>query len=83
MTAETLNDIATSHGISMTDGDAVDYLFLLNSLDATLDQVEGLPAYIEPRLLPDESTLPRIWSKPTENLQGAWSHQVSRLDLIP
>ena len=63
----------------MKDGDAEDYLFLLNSLDATLDQVNNLPAYIDPRLLPDESTLPRSWTKPEENPQGAWSHQVRNL----
>jgi amidase len=60
----------------INDDDAEDYLFLLNSLDATLDQVAALPEYIEPRLLPDESTLPRSYLKAKENPQNAWSHQV-------
>lgn len=76
VTAETLNEIAAKHNLLMKDGDAEDYLFLLNSLDATLDQVNRLPEYIDPRLLPDEATLPRTYSKPTENPLNAWSHQV-------
>jgi hypothetical protein len=81
VTSETLSEIASAHNLLMTDGDAEDYLFLLNSLDATVDQVSNLPAYIDPRLLPDEKTLPRSFTKPTDNLQGAWSHQVCWADL--
>ncbi|KIW02295.1 uncharacterized protein PV09_06442 [Verruconis gallopava] len=72
--AEELKAIASDHSISLSESDAADYLFLLNSLDATIQQIADLPPYVDPRLLPEESTLPRTWSKPTENPQNAWSH---------
>lgn len=82
VTTEDLKEIAARHSISFSEDVGADYLYLLNSLDATVGQIADLPAYIDPRLAPDETTLPREWSKPTKNPLNAWSHLVSD-DSVP
>jgi hypothetical protein len=77
VTKEDLAAIAASHNITFTEDVGADYLYLLNSLDATVSQIADLPPYIDPRLKPDETTLPRSWLKPTVNPLNAWSHLVS------
>jgi hypothetical protein len=78
VTPDILSEIASKHGLTMSDGEAEDYLFLLNSLDATLDQVANLPEYLDARLLPEEGTLPRTFEKldKEKNPLNAWSHVV-------
>jgi hypothetical protein len=73
---EALQAIASAHDFKIPKQDETDYLFLLNSLDATLNQVAELPAYVDPRLKPEEGTLPRRWNKAAENPLNAWACQV-------
>jgi hypothetical protein len=77
VTAEDLQAIAARYNVKVPVEAETHYLYLLNSLDATSKQILELPEYIDPRLKPDESTLPRKWSKPEINLLNAWSHLVS------
>jgi amidase len=53
----------------------------LNGLDATSAAIDALPAYIDPRLLPDPSTLPRTYVRLAGNAEknplNAWSHQTT------
>lgn len=55
------------------------YRHLLNGLDATSAAIDALPAYIDPRLLPDATTLPRTYQKVAGDVQNnplnSWSHQ--------
>jgi len=48
---------------------------LANAFDATAQQISDLPAYIDPRLSPDPSTLPRKWWKEESNFLNGWSHR--------
>jgi amidase len=54
---------------------------LLNGLDATSAAIDALPAYTDPRLLPDPSTLPRKYERlagdPERNPLNSWSHQTT------
>lgn len=77
VTSEQIQVIASSNNFKIPEEDEKDYLFLLNSLDATLTQVADLPAYVDPRLKPEEGTLPRTWKKAKENPLNAWACQVS------
>lgn len=59
----------------------VDYLGLVRAADVAVQHVQGLPKYIDPRLVPagttEELAKARAVVKPTpeENPLGAWSHQ--------
>jgi amidase len=54
---------------------------LLNGLDATSAAIDALPAYTDPRLLPDPSTLPRTYVKlagsAEKNPLNSWSYQTT------
>jgi hypothetical protein len=76
VTPEAIQAIASAHNFNIPDQDEKDYLFLLNSLDATLNQVADLPAYVDPRLEPEEGTLPRKWNIVVKNPLNAWACQV-------
>ncbi|KAF2430165.1 amidase signature enzyme [Tothia fuscella] len=77
VTANDLKEIAAQHNVVLPSDSEADYLYLLNSLDATAKQIADLPEYLDPRLKPDEVTLPRKWSKPQNNPLNAWSHLAS------
>ncbi|KAE9991850.1 hypothetical protein EG327_010727 [Venturia inaequalis] len=77
VTVEQFQAIASSNNLEIPEKDEKDYLFLLNSLDATLTQVADLPAYVDPRLKPEEGTLPRTWKKAAENPLNAWACQTN------
>lgn len=57
------------------------YRHLLNGLDATSKAIEALPAYTDPRLLPDPTTLPRTYERlagdAEKNPLNTWSHKTS------
>lgn len=63
------------------------YLRLLNGLDASANLIASLPAYTDPRLLPETSTLPRSYKKLAGNKEknplNTWSHQTTIKSLIP
>jgi amidase len=54
---------------------------LLNGLDATSAAIDALPAYTDPRLLPDPSTLPRTYERLAGNAEknplNSWSHRTT------
>ncbi|TID26861.1 amidase signature enzyme [Venturia nashicola] len=75
VTSEQIQAIASSNNFKIPEQDEKDYLFLLNSLDATLTQVAELPEYVDPRLKPEEGTLPRTWKKAAVNPLNAWACQ--------
>jgi amidase len=77
VTPEDLQAVAARYNVKIPAESEKHYLFLLNSLDATSKQILDLPEYVDPRLKPDKSTLPRKWSKPEINPLNAWSHLVS------
>lgn len=57
------------------------YRHLLNGLDATSAAIDAIPAYTDPRLLPDPTTLPRTYERLAGNAQknplNTWSHQTT------
>ncbi len=59
------------------------YRYLLDSFDATAQQVADLPTYVNPELLPDPSTLPRTFWKEQNNPLNAWSHRTNILSASP
>lgn len=77
VTPEAIQTIASINNFKIPEHDEKDYLFLLNSLDATLTQVAELPAYVDPRLKPEDGTSPRKWKKAIANPLNAWACQVS------
>jgi amidase len=77
VTADDLQQVAGQHNVVVPPESEADYLFLLNSLDATVQQIADLPEYVDPRLKPDEDTLPRKGVKPESNPLNAWSHLVN------
>ena len=54
---------------------------MLNGLDATSAVIDALPAYTDPRLLPDPSTLPRTYDRLAGNAEknplNTWSHRTT------
>lgn len=81
MTAEDLRDAAKQYGIDITKpDDEKDYTLLLNATDAIIKEVDALPDYIDPRLLPDlEDSGERTYERPPKDANpiNAWSHKVS------
>jgi amidase len=82
VTAEDLQAVASRHNVKIPVEAEEHYLYLLNSLDATSKQIFDLPEYIDPRLKPDEDTLPRNYKKAEKNPLNAWSHLVGGLQTI-
>lgn len=78
---ETLRDVAALNNVKIpTEEDEKDYLHFLNSLDAVVNQIRDLPAYDDPRLMPDpHTTMSREYWKPESNPLNAWSHRVCEL----
>jgi amidase len=78
---EKLQSVAKTYGIVIDAKEEEHYLRLLNGLDATSAAIDALPAYTDPRLLPDASTLPRTYEKLAGNAEknplNSWSHQTT------
>ncbi|KAF2661472.1 amidase signature enzyme [Lophiostoma macrostomum CBS 122681] len=74
-----LRALAKSYNVTIPETEEPHYLHLLNGLDATASLIAALPAYTNPRLLPDPSTLPRNFEKlggdATRNPLNCWSHK--------
>lgn len=76
--AEDVRSIAKELGVTITDaGDAEDYLLLLKSFEAVMEDVESGPDYLHPNLLPQPTKEPRgFWkSASPDNPLNAWSYQ--------
>lgn len=87
VSAEQLRAIAKSYDVVVDAHEEEHYRHLLNGLDATSQLVEALPAYTDPRLLPDSSTLPRTYERLAGNAEknplNTWSHRTSITDPKP
>jgi len=79
VTAEILEGVAARSNVKIPEADVEHYRHLLDSFDATAQQVANLPSYTNPELLPAKDTLPRSYLKqPTEkNPLNAWSHKTN------
>ncbi|KAF2102548.1 amidase signature enzyme [Rhizodiscina lignyota] len=73
--AETLKGVAAHSNITLRPQDEEHYRYLLDSFDATAQQVADLPAWTNPELLPEAGTLPRKYWKESKNPLNAWSHR--------
>ncbi|KAK2781161.1 hypothetical protein FQN53_000772 [Emmonsiellopsis sp. PD_33] len=63
---------------TLTPGDAKDYTLLLNAADISVQNVDAMQDYIDPRLVPNlDASGERIYTKPdgAENPINAWSHK--------
>jgi len=73
--------VAKTYGVVVNEEEEEHYRHLLNGLDATSAAIDALPAYTDPRLLPDSSTLPRTYEKlagdAEKNPLNSWSHQTT------
>jgi amidase len=73
--------VAKTYGVIIDEKEEEHYRHLLNGLDATSAAIDALPAYTDPRLLPDSSTLPRTYVKlagsAEKNPLNSWSHQTT------
>ncbi|KAF2731060.1 amidase signature enzyme [Polyplosphaeria fusca] len=78
---EKLRSVAKKLNVVVDEKEEEHYRHLLNGLDATNKQIAELPAYVDPRLLPCPSTLPRSYEKlggtREKNPLNTWSHQTS------
>ncbi|KAH7095130.1 amidase signature domain-containing protein [Paraphoma chrysanthemicola] len=76
-----LRSVAKTHGVSVDTKEEEHYRHLLNGLDATSAAIDALPAYTDPRLLPDSSTLPRTFERIAGNAEvnplNSWSHHTT------
>ncbi|ORY58477.1 amidase [Pseudomassariella vexata] len=76
---ETFREIMAPLGFSMKPEDEVGYLELLENTLESMDIVDQMPEYIDPRLKPnlDPDNTPRAYRRPTseENPLNAWSHR--------
>ncbi|KAF2648937.1 putative amidase [Lophiostoma macrostomum CBS 122681] len=73
-----VHELATRLGISIPEQqDAEDYLLLLKSFEAVMQNIEASQEYIHPSLLAHPTLEPRTFWKPdkAENPLNAWSHQ--------
>jgi len=79
--AEKFRSVAKTYGVVVGEKDEEHYRHLLNGLDATSAAIDALPTYIDPRLLPDATTLPRTYHKLAGDVQknplNTWSHQTT------
>lgn len=79
MTASELQSLAKAQGVVIPAEEEEHYLHLLNGLDATAQLIADRPFYTDPRLLPEPSTLPRLYIKlagdKSNNPLNVWSHQ--------
>jgi len=80
---ETLREIAARSDVIIPPEDEEHYRYLLDSFDATAQQVADLPAYTNPELLPDPTTLPRKFWKEQNNPLNAWSHRTNIISNSP
>ncbi|CAO2656263.1 Nn.00g050660.m01.CDS01 [Neocucurbitaria sp. VM-36] len=78
---EKLRSVAKSYGVVVDAHEEEHYRHLLNGLDATSAAIDALPAYTDPRLLPDPLTLPRTYERLAGNVEknplNTWSHQTT------
>jgi amidase len=74
-----LRSVAKTYSVVVDEKEEEHYRHLLNGLDATSALIDALPAYTDPRLLPDTSTLPRTYERlagnANKNPLNSWSHQ--------
>ncbi|KAK5000154.1 hypothetical protein LTR66_000927 [Elasticomyces elasticus] len=80
VTAEDLHTLASKVGFTIEPRSEDEKAFLLfaNSLDATAKEVENLPEYVDPRLLPtpvEGGERKYIRPAPKDNPLNAWSHK--------
>ncbi|KAH3941443.1 hypothetical protein HBH70_229470 [Parastagonospora nodorum] len=79
--AEKLRSVAKTYGVVVGEKEEEHYRHLLNGLDATSAAIDALPAYTDPRLLPDATTLPRTYHRLAGDFQknplNSWSHQTT------
>jgi amidase len=77
VTEESFLEVAALFNIEVPKKDVEHYRYLLDSFDATAQQISDLPPYISPELLPAEDTLPREFQRPAKetNPLNAWSHR--------
>ncbi|KAH7394056.1 amidase signature domain-containing protein [Phaeosphaeria sp. MPI-PUGE-AT-0046c] len=84
---EKLRSVAKTYGIVVDQKEEDYYRHLLNGLDATSIVIDALPAYTDPRLLPDPSTLPRTYQRlagdAEKNPLNSWSHQTTIISSKP
>lgn len=72
---ETLKSVAARSNVKLDAQNEEHYRYLLDSFDATAQQIADLPPYTIPELLPEAATLPRkYWKEPSNALNG-WSHR--------
>lgn len=67
-------------GISLPEADEQAFLGMLVGAERTINYVDSLPVYQDPRLVPDLGAEgKRTYHRPSaeENPYNAWSHQVS------
>lgn len=79
MTLEELREIVAKRNIRIPEKDEGDFLTLVRAADYAIKYVDNLPAYVHPRLLPQEDvakTRPYTKPAPHENPLNAWSHKV-------
>ncbi|KAJ5737829.1 uncharacterized protein N7483_002954 [Penicillium malachiteum] len=82
VTVSDLKDAAASLGFSVPDGqDTEDYLQMLQSTEAIVNQIQEAEDYIHPSLCPAPSTNQReFWEpKKEDNILNAWRH---RCDIV-
>ncbi|OAL46001.1 amidase signature enzyme [Pyrenochaeta sp. DS3sAY3a] len=76
-----LRSVAKSYGVVVDSHEEEHYRHLLNGLDATSAAIDAIPAYTDPRLLPDPTTLPRTYERLAGNAEknplNTWSHQTT------
>ncbi|KAF2025553.1 amidase signature enzyme [Setomelanomma holmii] len=84
---EKLRKVAKAYGVVVDAKEEEHYRHLLNGLDATSIAIDALPAYTDPRLLPDPSSLPRTYERLAGNAErnplNSWSHQTTIKSKIP
>ncbi|CAK7273066.1 hypothetical protein SEPCBS57363_005465 [Sporothrix epigloea] len=77
-------NIVASFGFQMTPQDEADYFTLVKAMEDEVHEVEALPAYVDPRLVPSVATpvSSRTYSVPDkkDNPLNAWSHRFTLKD---
>ncbi|KAI2468863.1 amidase signature enzyme [Annulohypoxylon bovei var. microspora] len=79
-TIETLREIAKAHGFLLRPQDELEYLSIVQDAQKSIDFVDRMPDYVDPRLTLDIGTpveASRTYTLPlaSENPLNAWSHR--------
>jgi hypothetical protein len=74
-----LHNLSSKTVFKIPKKDEEDYLLLLNAAGSAIQQVDQLPGFVDPRLVPLPGTRTFFKPKEAENPLGAWSHKVSSL----